>query len=301
MDLPQLIRWVHAGLSDEERASRLREAESRQSVADGVWLFSRDSDQIKAGVYFLRLPGDVATLGGIRYLQGQDSIAVDLLTRAIQVAYASGVEQVQGIVAEDDVRSETVLGRQLEPIATFTHIYRHQSLPAPKIALFEHSVSWKQANEYAARRVANMVAATFEGTLDCPELNGIRTPTQVLRGFLDGLPLRTQPYWLLLHVDGQVAGCLLLKKHAASELLELCYVGLLPKFRGRGLGRVMIGEAIRRTELLSCNVLAAAVDTRNLPALKIYHQFGFRSHQHLRAWLHIRDKSQRVTNRSSAR
>ncbi len=81
--------------------------------------------------------------------------------------------------------------------------------------------------EQARERLANLIAATYEGTLDCPQLNNARDMDDVVdsyqgTGSFD--PLR----WQIVCEGGQDIGCLLLTEHAHHDLWELVYMGLIP-------------------------------------------------------------------------
>ncbi len=152
------------------------------------------------------------------------------------------------------------------------------------------TLNWRPAHHFAHKRMAYFIESTFVDTLDCPAMNGRRSRKQVLEGFLDGRPLRqTDPCWQVLEVDGRVAGCLLLQQHSANPselgLVELVYMGLLTSARGNGLGSALVQRAISTARQLGTQTLVVAVDQQNWPALDVYRQFGFQSHQSLQVWI----------------
>ena len=57
---------------------------------------------------------------------------------------------------------------------------------------------------------------------------------------------------------------------------ELVYMGVVPEHRGTGLGRALVGQAIRKTRDLGGQVLTVAVDSNNTPARKLYEEAGMR-------------------------
>ncbi len=124
-------------------------------------------------------------------------------------------------------------------------------------------------------RFTNLLERTWQGTLDCPELNGCRSGTEAL----DGHQLAGEfspDRWLLFSIDGVDVGVLLLTDHPDEQVWEVVYFGVASEARGRGLGRVILLEGLRRAQQAGALELVLAVDARNSPALKLYTDLGFR-------------------------
>jgi len=71
------------------------------------------------------------------------------------------------------------------------------------------------------------------------------------------------------------AAVLLLTKVPRSDMAELVYLGLSPGSRGRGIGDLMMKQglwAVRKR--MNLGRLTLAVDSRNVPALKLYYRHG---------------------------
>ncbi len=115
---------------------------------------------------------------------------------------------------------------------------------------------------------------SYEDTLDCPELCGMREMPDVLAshratGVYD--PAR----WWVVRVDGRPEGCVLMSHCPDQGALELVYIGLSPVLRGRGLGRTLLDRAIEANAGCGAERLTCAVDHRNAPALRMYDAMGF--------------------------
>ncbi len=146
------------------------------------------------------------------------------------------------------------------------------------------AVEWRAASELSRSRFERLLGETFDGTLDCPELNGVRKHSQVLESFLIGKPFRTgSSNWKTVWLNGQLAGCLLLTAHN-RELVELAYMGLVPAARGKRLGGHLIEMAKRQSLQWGASMLVVAVDSRNTPALQLYQRSGFQFHRRLQVF-----------------
>jgi ribosomal protein S18 acetylase RimI-like enzyme len=114
---------------------------------------------------------------------------------------------------------------------------------------------------------------TYENTLDFPELNGLRTVTEILASHQRQGVFDTNLWRLLWHHD-QPAGVLLLTRQPAWDEWELSYLGLVPAARGQGLGRAAIRSALHRARAARPAHLVVSVDTRNHPAWHPYADLG---------------------------
>ncbi len=139
----------------------------------------------------------------------------------------------------------------------------------------------------------DLVEQTYCDTLDVPELNGLRSIANTLKGYAAGGYGYGQgdlhrPWWSAW-LDGKPVGCLLLTPLSESTC-ELTYLGLIPEARGHRyspeimdfIGRWMVAENKHRVVL--------AVDSRNAPAIHLYRGYGFRELQSLQAWIAVPPK-----------
>jgi ribosomal protein S18 acetylase RimI-like enzyme len=118
---------------------------------------------------------------------------------------------------------------------------------------------------------------TYTGTLDCPELCGLRATEDILASHQATGVFDASLWWVLLDAD-RPAGCLMMSACPEQKTYELVYIGLDASARGNGLGRVLMEFGVRecarreRAWTISC-----AVDQRNTPALRLYDAMGFRA------------------------
>ncbi|HMN96952.1 MAG TPA: GNAT family N-acetyltransferase [Phycisphaerales bacterium] len=120
-----------------------------------------------------------------------------------------------------------------------------------------------------------VLEASYEQTLDCPGLRGIRPTEDIIEGHLAAGRYQ-EGLWSLLRVDGRPLGALLLSPSHLGSDLELIYLGLAVAARGRGLGRFLLRHGLRQASLRRERRISLAVDRANAPAVALYRSEGFR-------------------------
>jgi mycothiol synthase len=205
-----------------------------------------------------------------------DQLRRQLYSQAIRVFDASGCWIAQCLLAPQDVAQS----RELEAVGIprlteLSFLARSLEEPLPA-ASGQHALS---CQEFDARsnhqRFANLLERTWQGTLDCPELNGCRSGVEALDGHRIAGEFSAER-WLLFSIGHADVGVLLLTDHPDEEVWEVVYFGVASEARGQGLGRVILLEGLRRARRAGALEVVLAVDVRNIPALKLYQELGFR-------------------------
>src|SRR5262245_46009148 len=108
---------------------------------------------------------------------------------------------------------------------------------------------------------------SHQGTLDFPELDGLRSFPEILQGY------QATGYdpanWWLRRDASHTAGVLILSMMPEKEW-ELSYVGVAPEARRRGHGRALVRKAIAAAHSAGAETLTVTVDARNKPAIDLY-------------------------------
>lgn len=131
--------------------------------------------------------------------------------------------------------------------------------------------------------LADLLPRTYEGSLDCPELDGLRTVDEVLEGHA-GDPTMNEAHWWIIKTTGQDSGVVLVNADRAAPLWDLVYFGLVPAARGRGLGRRVLGWLLEQAQSHGARILSVAVDCRNGVAQRLYEGLGFKRFDHRQVW-----------------
>lgn len=123
-------------------------------------------------------------------------------------------------------------------------------------------------------QITTALLASYEGTLDCPALCGMRDTADVLASHRSTGDWDPASWWLVL--DGGVPGGVALFAFCPEvRSVELVYIGLGPTLRGRGLGRRLVELGLARARTLDADEMTCAVDRRNAPAMRLYESMGF--------------------------
>lgn len=198
------------------------------------------------------------------------------------------VGMAQALLSLDQELERDALERAgFEKLAMLTYMQRR--LPAtaaprstaPADGEHQGRIDWP-ANvrllRYTPRRRPLFLAAlqaSYEQTLDCPALYGRRNTDDVLRGHMATGEFDPD-LWVLMLVDDEPGGIMLLNRVPSAGCVELVYLGLALPCRGHGLASRLLEHGldlcIRRGE--TC--VSLAVDEANHPARQLYDRFGFR-------------------------
>lgn len=133
-----------------------------------------------------------------------------------------------------------------------------------------------------AEHFAALLLATHEGTQDCPELTGTRTPAEVVAGF--NAPFDSAGWQVLATATGELVGLTLVQVDADGQL-ELSYLGVVPRWRQRGVGGRLLRRVLAQAEGAGFPAVQLSVDERNGPARRLYQRHGFRELRRSEVWL----------------
>lgn len=125
---------------------------------------------------------------------------------------------------------------------------------------------------------------SYEGTLDCPELDGLRTVEEVLTGHA-AVGSSGTSLWRLIMSQENPVGVLLRAEIAEEATLDLVYLGLIPSARRQGLGRRLMCHLMSEAQSEGWSRVTLAADSRNLPALRLYESVGFTAYDRRRFYL----------------
>ncbi len=120
---------------------------------------------------------------------------------------------------------------------------------------------------------ASAVLTSYEESLDCPALNGLRSIGDIIVGHKATGQFVSDLWLLATDNAGSSLGVLLLAVVGESTM-ELVYLGVCPTARGKGLGKALLRHAMAIARSRGMQRLTLAVDAANQPALGLYYGHG---------------------------
>ncbi len=289
----EFVAWVDPMKSPSDVDTALTEFLRRRALhpQSPLPMEARVGDQRVAGAYMMLLGARVAALAGVRAVNNHTPTAAALLSQLVAQVRAEGVVQVQAILDGTESVAEEIVEQagfvalaELQQLALRLPLNEGQNGQLDTAPL-PTGLKWIAARDVPRAKMIQLLAHTFIETLDCPALNGMRTPEDVLDGFLDGQELTQQHSWWILAGEDKYIGCSLVNR-LPNNAAELVYMGLGPTSRGRGYGKLLLEQGIRSALELRVEMFLAAVDCANWPATRLYFQAGFQEHARVQAWFH---------------
>ncbi len=201
--------------------------------------------------------------------------AVALVRAALADLRARGFRIAQALLDESspaDAAADLTAGG-MPHVTDLVYLERCTALPFPLRADLP-PLDWVGFGPETEPEFRAVLQQTYVGSLDMPELEGIRSLEDVLKSHRAGgrfVPGR----WRLGRVRGEreSSAVVLLSEIPDRDAWEVAYLGLTPAIRGRGFGRAVLAHAL---ELAAPHVphLELAVDLRNSPAHRLYQGAG---------------------------
>jgi len=219
-------------------------------------------------------PGNCALIFPPRLTAWDEDLAARLLRAAAALARRTGARFIQ---VRTDPNPSSPLARALgragfDRLATFVYM-RRPVWPLDHHLLLPAGLRWRDYSPFRRRKFARTIARTYESSLDCPKMAGLRTLRQTLTAHRHTGQFSPRAWWIVL--DGrQTLGVSLLNNFQGRG--ELVYLGVVPEARRRGIGRTLLCRAILDTAEMGLPQMGLAVDADNLPAVHLYQSMGFK-------------------------
>jgi ribosomal protein S18 acetylase RimI-like enzyme len=241
-----------------------------------IWISERDGWVHWAALPVVSPGRTVLYFGTSALLLGRDPTAMHQGIEAVSGHYAAlDVELAQVLLDPLDTATVAVYAQhQFQRMAELLYLQRSvrkASMPVPLPGEFK-LVPYSQETHAG---FAAGILASYEKSLDCPALNGMRGIEDIIIGHKSAGTFDPNDWFLLLHGNQPVAVLLLAVTHQADGM-ELVYLGLSPSVRGYGLGNYLMQVAEARVCAKKLDKLSLAVDATNQPALKLYYRHGMK-------------------------
>lgn len=275
--LEEAIRVLVRG--DRAAAARFLDFAAASSLTlQHVWTLSDSAGRIDATALAAPAAGRTATVFASRAAVPSRADAVGRLVSAtVEGLRETEVDLAQALLDPADPAEESIFtSGGFQRLAELDYLERpvprFGSIPVPDLPDGVAIEPWR-ADE--RDRLETLLTRSYENTLDCPGLAGLRRTADILDGHLaSGSPIPQA--WHILRIAGRDAGALLFNRNTEGTTIELVYLGLAPEARGRGLGRALLTFGLSALDDDPARNIVLAVDRANLPASGLYRRLGFR-------------------------
>lgn len=247
----------------------------------------RGAAGLRGALLCLPVPGRSALLWPPGVVEEQRSELEDRLLRYASVwLRRQGVLLTQTLLAPEETFLATPLLRHGFTAVTRLWYMRHDlNLP---IHCLNASARLDYQTFDEAPLFRQTLLRTYEATLDCPEINGLRSVEEVLEGHRAQGAFDPRRWWLFWRRD-QPVGVLMMTEMPESGDWEVAYMGVVPEARRHGFGREMLLHALCEARAAEVHTVTLSVDVRNQPAWKLYRAIGFEPYDQRVAYLAIFD------------
>jgi ribosomal protein S18 acetylase RimI-like enzyme len=137
-------------------------------------------------------------------------------------------------------------------------------------------IQWQTYTSQTHDDFAQTVMETYEQSLDCPSLTGMRDIEDILAGHKSSGEFHPDLWLLARDKVGKTLAVLLMAVLPGGDSMELVYLGVCPTARGRGAGKALFRQAMTLAQSHKLPRMTLAVDSHNTPALKLYFGQGMR-------------------------
>ena len=229
--------------------------------------------------------GRCATVLAPRLAEWDEAVASRLIRGAARASAAAGARFIQA-VAEPEGRSPlacAIARAGMDRLAMLAYLRRKMTAADARTA-GPKGIVWKRWTPWRRGKFARTIARTYEGSLDCPAMAGLRTAQDALATHRATGVFRAWAWHLAMEARAGHGTSRTRAREAVGVVLvsevegrgNLVYLGVVPEARGRGIGRGLVAQAIRDTARMGLPALAVAVDTANAPAWRLYTGAGFK-------------------------
>lgn len=259
--------------ADEARVAEFLEFASQRGIDLSPLSVARAGGQIVWAALPVVSPGKTMLL----LHPGRQPQAVDVgpvIRSVCDLAASRGIQLAQALVDPTDATTLTLFTREgFAAMAELLYLHRlvRKALPPPPLPA---GFGWATYSSENHSLFAQTILRSYQGSFDCPALNGLRDIEDIMAGHKASGEFDAE-YWFLLSEGDAPRAVLLLSKVPRTEGVELVYLGLAPEARGRGLGDLLVRQALWAVRQMNLSLVSLAVDSQNAPALRLYHRHGF--------------------------
>jgi ribosomal protein S18 acetylase RimI-like enzyme len=256
-------------------AATLAHYEDAAELANEPLFIALNDKQFYGASWGQRQSGNYAVFWPPQLVTGHDLATARRLAEAVVRSLDETVVEMTQVLISDE---------QSDSIGVLEHVgFRHladllyltcEAQRFPTESVREAQIEFVPYSGPLRSRMMRLIERTYEQTLDCTALNGVRDVDNVVNGYQSTGNFKPQN-WMIVRANSEDVGVLLLADHPAAKHWELMYMGLVPEVRGKHWGQQITRYAQRLAGQAGVERIVLAVDSTNAPALRMYRSTGF--------------------------
>src|SRR5262245_7233467 len=290
-DREAALRLIFQHLATAEREKRIANAlhlmELGTLTAGGLFVV-RDRQEVVGAMLSLPVPGASALDWPPRTVGTANRIALEnaLVRHANAWLQQHGAKLGQALLAKGEMSLAAPLERNGFRHTTSLCYMRHTAAGVASNTVSGAQLHFVPYGPENAELFQRTLLRTYEQSLDCPEVSGVRTIAEIIEGHKADASQNAEHWWLVFD-QAKPVGVLLANESAEWKSLEVSYVGVVPEARGQRLGRQLMLKAILAAQGAGLTQLTLCVDARNAPALALYQDLGFQRYDERAVYLAV--------------
>jgi GNAT superfamily N-acetyltransferase len=270
----------------EEFAAAHRKAAQFEKTISGpnalpctLW-WSRTWTKPEAAALVLHNPGRVGMIFHGPYSFCRPGPLADLLDRCSRSALQQNLALVQ-VMLEDSADAQRQAYRQAGFVDLARLIYMQCRLEdVPRLTA--PPLPYRTPREFSMEQLGQLLLQTYEDSLDCPGLHGLRQPQDVIASHRASGTYDPRLWRIAMQGDEPIGCALINVSSSTNSSGEVVYMGVRKAWRGQGLGKRMLWEALDLARNNGMRIMYLAADDANVPAMRLYQGMGFSALQQRR-------------------
>lgn len=243
---------------------------------DELWVAGQGTKPI-ASVLIVPSAGHTA----IMFLSPRSVVVDEVMPTLIQSACGGQDPQHLRLIQclldpSQEQQRQSLRAARFEDLAVLVYMQRCSEVRSSPPHFEDVGLTVLRWNNASRCQFATAITASYEATLDCPGLLGLRRIDEVIDGH-QATGRFCPETWFVFCRGHDPIGVMLLNEAAQGDTFELVYLGLAKAFRRQGLARRILRFGLEVVHRRGVSGVILAVDERNMPAVNLYRGLGFRS------------------------
>jgi ribosomal protein S18 acetylase RimI-like enzyme len=196
-----------------------------------------------------------------------------LLRHGLPWLHGRGARIVQALLPAHDVAADPLLRNGFTHVTALWYLSHDLEVPVGHLRA-PSRLQFTCYDPDDPEEFHRTLLGTYEDTLDCPEINGVRTVEEIIEGHRSQGPFDPSRWWLA-RAGKQAVGVVLITDPGEPLTWDIAYLGIVPGARRRGHGRELLLHVLIEARAAEVRQVTLSVDARNRPARALYASAGF--------------------------